>query len=88
MNSRAKSPQNNESNDPPKPVVDIDAIVTENKYLHDRITQLQVEKEIAKRNLTKYKVCNVCLLKNNVHIDVILYVYMYVAANLVNLLFN
>ncbi|CAG9787797.1 unnamed protein product [Diatraea saccharalis] len=41
--------------DPPKPIVDIDALVTENKYLHERITQLQVEKEIIKRTLTKYK---------------------------------
>lgn len=42
--------------DPPKPIIDIDALVTENKYLHERITQLQVEKEIIKRTLTKYKV--------------------------------
>lgn len=42
----------------PKPVVDIDALVTENKYLHERITQLQVEKELIKRTLTKYKVSN------------------------------
>ncbi|KAJ0183258.1 hypothetical protein K1T71_001234 [Dendrolimus kikuchii] len=41
--------------DPPKPIVDIDALVMENKYLHERITQLQVEKEIIKRTLTKYK---------------------------------
>lgn len=40
----------------PKPIVDIDALLTENKYLHERITQLQVEKEICKRTLTKYKV--------------------------------
>ncbi|CAH2084715.1 unnamed protein product [Euphydryas editha] len=39
----------------PKPIVDIDALLTENKYLHERITQLQVEKEICKRTLTKYK---------------------------------
>ncbi|XP_052741106.1 coiled-coil domain-containing protein 149 [Bicyclus anynana] len=42
-------------NDTPKPIVDIDAVLTENKYLHERITQLQVEKEIVKRTLTKYK---------------------------------
>ncbi|KPJ19851.1 Coiled-coil domain-containing protein 149-B [Papilio machaon] len=41
--------------DQPKPIVDIDTLVTENKYLHERITQLQVEKEIVKRTLTKYK---------------------------------
>lgn len=41
---------------PTKPIVDLDVIVTENKYLHERITQLQVEKEIVKRTLTKYKV--------------------------------
>ncbi|XP_068634036.1 coiled-coil domain-containing protein 149 isoform X2 [Battus philenor] len=44
-----------DSDDPPKPIVDIDALVTENKYLHESITQLQVEKEILKRTLTKYK---------------------------------
>ncbi|XP_022115098.2 coiled-coil domain-containing protein 149 [Pieris rapae] len=38
-----------------KPVVDIDALVMENKYLHESITQLQVEKEIMKRTLNKYK---------------------------------
>lgn len=51
--------------DQPKPIVDIDALLTENKYLHERITQLQVEKEIVKRTLTKYKVCmsfTVCCL--------------------------
>ncbi|XP_046978240.1 coiled-coil domain-containing protein 149 [Vanessa cardui] len=42
--------------DTPKPIVDIDALITENKYLHERITQLQVEKEIVKRTLTKYKI--------------------------------
>lgn len=47
--------------DAPKPIVDIDAVLTENKYLHERITQLQVEKEIVKRTLTKYKVCIVIL---------------------------
>lgn len=46
--------------DQPKPIVDIDALLTENKYLHERITQLQVEKEIVKRTLTKYKVFNIC----------------------------
>lgn len=39
-----------------KPVVDIDALVMENKYLHESISQLQVEKEIMKRTLNKYKV--------------------------------
>ncbi|CAH4033807.1 unnamed protein product [Pieris brassicae] len=38
-----------------KPVVDIDALVMENKYLHESITQLQVEKEIMKQTLNKYK---------------------------------
>lgn len=47
-----------EGEDPPKPIVDIDGLVTENKYLHERITQLQVEKEIIKRTLSKYKVTN------------------------------
>ncbi|RVE43623.1 hypothetical protein evm_011707 [Chilo suppressalis] len=47
--------QSDKEIDPPKPIVDIDALVTENKYLHERITQLQVEKEIIKRTLTKYK---------------------------------
>ncbi|CAH2241723.1 coiled-coil domain-containing protein 149 [Pararge aegeria] len=52
LNNRTKSQA---ENDTPKPIVDIDAILTENKYLHERITQLQVEKEIVKRTLTKYK---------------------------------
>ncbi|XP_063535019.1 coiled-coil domain-containing protein 149 [Cydia strobilella] len=50
--NRVKSQQDNTA---PKPVVDLDALVMENKYLHERITQLQVEKEIIKRTLTKYK---------------------------------
>ncbi|XP_072932663.1 coiled-coil domain-containing protein 149 isoform X1 [Epargyreus clarus] len=54
LSNRIKS-QSDKDSDMPKPVVDIDALVTENKYLHERITQLQVEKEIVKRNLTKYK---------------------------------
>lgn len=53
LSTRTKIQDSNE--DPPKPIVDIDALVTENKYLHERITQLQVEKEIVKRTLTKYK---------------------------------
>ncbi|CAD0201805.1 unnamed protein product [Chrysodeixis includens] len=53
LSSRAK--QDGNEIDPPKPLIDIDALVTENKYLHERITQLQVEKEILKRTLTKYK---------------------------------
>lgn len=44
-----------DKNDSAKPIIDIDALVMENKYLHERITQLQVEKEIIKRTLTKYK---------------------------------
>ncbi|XP_049872241.1 coiled-coil domain-containing protein 149 [Pectinophora gossypiella] len=54
LSNRMKPQQDSDTN-PPKPIVDIDALVTENKYLHERITQLQVEKEIIKRNLTKYK---------------------------------
>ncbi|XP_075975177.1 coiled-coil domain-containing protein 149-like [Anticarsia gemmatalis] len=54
LTNRSKVQDSNEI-DPPKPIVDIDALVTENKYLHERITQLQVEKEIVKRTLTKYK---------------------------------
>ncbi|XP_047990588.1 coiled-coil domain-containing protein 149 isoform X2 [Leguminivora glycinivorella] len=50
--NRVKAQQDNSA---PKPVVDLDALVMENKYLHERITQLQVEKEIIKRTLTKYK---------------------------------
>ncbi|CAK1585364.1 unnamed protein product [Parnassius mnemosyne] len=53
LSNKIKSQQDSE--DPPKPIIDIDALVTENKYLHERITQLQVEKEIIKRTLTKYK---------------------------------
>ncbi|CAG5028400.1 unnamed protein product [Parnassius apollo] len=53
LSNKLKTQQDSE--DPPKPIIDIDALVTENKYLHERITQLQVEKEIVKRTLTKYK---------------------------------
>ncbi|KAL0830544.1 hypothetical protein ABMA28_002702 [Loxostege sticticalis] len=55
LSNRVKAQPNERELDPPKPIVDIDALVTENKYLHERITQLQVEKEIIKRTLTKYK---------------------------------
>ncbi|XP_045769610.1 coiled-coil domain-containing protein 149 [Maniola jurtina] len=52
LTNRTKSQTENDS---PKPIVDIDAVLNENKYLHERITQLEVEKEIVKRTLTKYK---------------------------------
>ncbi|XP_063826709.1 coiled-coil domain-containing protein 149 [Ostrinia nubilalis] len=55
LSNRVKGQIADKELDPPKPIVDIDALVTENKYLHERITQLQVEKEIIKRTLTKYK---------------------------------
>lgn len=61
LSNRAKLQDTNDI-DPPKPIVDIDALVTENKYLHERITQLQVEKEILKRTLTKYKVYTMLLV--------------------------
>ncbi|KAM3965013.1 coiled-coil domain-containing protein 149 [Aphomia sociella] len=54
LSNRIKAPSDREM-DPPKPIIDIDALVTENKYLHERITQLEVAKEIIKRTLTKYK---------------------------------
>lgn len=53
--SNSTKMQNNNEIDRPKPIVDFDALVAENKYLHESITQLQVEKEIVKRTLTKYK---------------------------------
>lgn len=55
--NRVKSQQADKDSNAPNPVVDLDALVMENKYLHERINQLQVEKEIIKRTLTKYKVC-------------------------------
>ncbi|XP_041979745.1 coiled-coil domain-containing protein 149 isoform X2 [Aricia agestis] len=55
MKKQENTSDSNGSVDSPKPVVDIDALVAENKYLNERLTQLQVEKEIFKRNLTKYK---------------------------------
>lgn len=61
LSTRTKS-QSIEEVDPPKPIVDIDALITENKYLNERITQLQVEKEIIKRTLNKYKVLITFLL--------------------------
>lgn len=53
LNTRSKSQEI--APDSPKPLVDIDSILTENKYLQERVTQLQVEKEIVTRNLNKYK---------------------------------
>ncbi|XP_073955636.1 coiled-coil domain-containing protein 149 [Choristoneura fumiferana] len=53
--NRVKSQQADRDPNAPNPVVDLDAVVMENKYLHERINQLQVEKEIIKRTLTKYK---------------------------------
>nr|XP_032516844.1 coiled-coil domain-containing protein 149-A [Danaus plexippus plexippus] len=50
FNNSAKTNSENST-----PFVDVDTLLTENKYLHERITQLQVEKEIVKRTLTKYK---------------------------------
>lgn len=61
LSTRTKS-QSIEEVDPPKPIVDIDALINENKYLNERITQLQVEKEIIKRTLNKYKVLITFLL--------------------------
>ncbi|XP_026318994.1 coiled-coil domain-containing protein 149 isoform X2 [Hyposmocoma kahamanoa] len=55
MLSNRVKPLQDKDLDSPKPIVDIDALVTENKYLNERITQLQVEKEIIKRTLAKYK---------------------------------
>ncbi|XP_060801501.1 coiled-coil domain-containing protein 149 isoform X2 [Amyelois transitella] len=52
---KAQNTDNDSNINPPKPLVDIDALIMENKYLHERITQLEVEKEIIKRTLTKYK---------------------------------
>ncbi|XP_038213951.1 coiled-coil domain-containing protein 149 [Zerene cesonia] len=54
LTNRIKKSSDGDDNSP-KPIVDIDALVMENKYLNERIAQLQVEKEIAKRTLTKYK---------------------------------
>lgn len=56
LSNRTKSQSAEDEVNPPKPIVDIDALITENKYLNERITQLQVEKEIIKRTLNKYKV--------------------------------
>lgn len=51
-----RSKASEDGNEAPKPIIDVDTVVNENKYLHERVTQLQVEKEIVKRNLAKYKV--------------------------------
>ncbi|GBP81816.1 Coiled-coil domain-containing protein 149 [Eumeta japonica] len=55
LTNRVNKQQSDEETLAPKLMIDIDAMVAENKYLQERITQLQVEKEIAKRNLSKYK---------------------------------
>ncbi|XP_050679155.1 coiled-coil domain-containing protein 149 isoform X2 [Leptidea sinapis] len=46
---------NNSGDGDVKPMVDFNTLVTENKYLNERVTQLQVEKEILKRNFNKLK---------------------------------
>lgn len=47
LSSLLKSKQNN---------IDIDALVTENRYLHERLLQTQEEIEVTQRSLQKYKV--------------------------------
>lgn len=37
-------------------LLDIDALVMENRYLQERLTQVQAEKELANHALAKYKV--------------------------------
>lgn len=37
-------------------VIDIDSLIAENTYLHDRLQQMEQEKEIAEHSLSKYKV--------------------------------
>ncbi|CAG4930088.1 unnamed protein product [Colias eurytheme] len=54
LTNRIKNSSDGDDNSP-KPIVDIDAMVMENKYLNERIAQLQIEKELVKRTLTKYK---------------------------------
>jgi hypothetical protein len=39
-----------------KDVIDIDSLIAENTYLHDRLQQMEQEKEIAEHSLSKYKV--------------------------------
>ncbi|XP_059490843.1 coiled-coil domain-containing protein 149 [Neocloeon triangulifer] len=38
-----------------KDIIDIDALVAENSYLHDRLQQMEQEKQMAEHNLNKYK---------------------------------
>lgn len=40
---------------PPKRIIDLDAIITENRYLQQRLKQSEEEKALAKSNASKYK---------------------------------
>jgi uncharacterized membrane protein YcaP (DUF421 family) len=42
-----------------KDVIDIDSLIAENTYLHDRLQQMEQEKQIAEHSLSKYKVNSV-----------------------------
>ncbi|KOB52351.1 Uncharacterized protein OBRU01_26052, partial [Operophtera brumata] len=53
LSNRTKS-QSTEEVDPPQPIVDIDALITENKYLNERITQLQTLLDNRSKNYSKY----------------------------------
>jgi hypothetical protein len=54
--SKNKTPGAEQSK--PGLLLDIDALVMENRYLQERLTQALAEKELANNALTKYKVCN------------------------------
>lgn len=41
-------------------LVDADALVTENRYLHDRLQQAEAETQLATQALAKYKVSRFC----------------------------
>lgn len=56
LSNRSNLPTGEGESAAPSPIVDIEALIAENKYLHERITQLQIENELIKRNLSKYKV--------------------------------
>ncbi|XP_004932656.1 coiled-coil domain-containing protein 149 isoform X1 [Bombyx mori] len=55
LSNRSNLPTGEGESAAPSPIVDIEALIAENKYLHERITQLQIENELIKRNLSKYK---------------------------------
>lgn len=46
----------------PKRFIDLDAIITENRYLQERLKQTEEEKNLARSNALKYKLVSFCVI--------------------------